>query len=104
MTRPAHDDLVRIVSEAFSNAVRHAHPSEITVSLVADDDLRLIVADDGTGFDWADSNRSAGFGLSNMTHRVEALGGTLTITARAGGGTRVEAIVPAARWEGYAAG
>ena len=104
LTRPAHDALVRIVSEAISNAVRHARPSEITVSLVADDDLTLIIADDGIGIDSADSTPSAGFGLGNMTHRVEALGGTLSFAARPEGGTSVEIRIPAGQWDGQAAG
>jgi signal transduction histidine kinase len=54
--------------------------------------VRLIVADDGSGFDPGAAN--AGYGLSGMRDRVRQVGGTVEVTSSPGGGTEVSAEVP----------
>jgi signal transduction histidine kinase len=80
--------------EALQNTVKHsgAERATIDVRLGGDGVLCARVADDGSGFDL--STASAGAGLANMRDRIEAVGGVLRITARATGGTCVEASVP----------
>ena len=87
--------LVRIVQEAITNAGRHGRASEVHVELSNGDCLRLVVADDGVGFDPA-AVRPDGvhFGLLGMRERVEALGGRLEIASRPGDGTRIEVALP----------
>jgi len=84
----------RVAQEALQNAVKHGKAHRITVRLEGHDEgLRLAVADDGAGFDvgrvW-----TAGLGLVSMSERLEAIGGSLAIDSRPGGGTRLEARVP----------
>jgi signal transduction histidine kinase len=79
--------------EALQNAGKHASDSRVTVRLSeADGAVRFEVADDGPGFDLASRNGSVG--LQNMTDRIGALGGSLSIDSRLGNGTTVSGSVP----------
>ncbi len=82
------------VLEAVRNAIAHAGATRLEVRLDATGDgLRFRVADDGCGFDPAAV--TSGVGLTTMGDRVDALGGSLAIEARPGGGTHVVGEVPA---------
>jgi signal transduction histidine kinase len=73
-----------VVSEALTNAAKHAHASVVKVELDARDGiLRLAIRDDGLG--GADPSR--GSGLVGLSDRIEALGGTLQVTSPTGSGT-----------------
>ncbi|MFG1986393.1 sensor histidine kinase [Streptomyces albidoflavus] len=91
--------LLRIAQAALGNTVRHAgaRTAEVTLSGLGDA-VALDVVDDGRGFDPAalpapDPDRG-GFGIPAMRARTRALGGTLTIESRPGGGTAVAAQLP----------
>jgi signal transduction histidine kinase len=81
--------------EALQNAVKHSGAGHISVELKGGEDGSLVydVTDDGAGFD--PGATSAGGGLANMRDRVEAVGGTLTMTRPPAGGTRIQALFPA---------
>jgi len=82
--------------EALQNAAKYAEAGEITVRLVEDHgELVLSVRDDGRGFDPAAT--PLGAGLQNMADRLAALGGTLIVRSRAGGGTTIEGRIPVGR-------
>jgi Rrf2 family protein len=85
--------LFRIAQEAMTNVAKHAQASHVTVSVEVDSrTLRLLVADDGIGFDLnhlAEPGGSRGWGLLTMTERAEAVGGHCLIEAYPGLGTRV---------------
>lgn len=84
-------NLLAVITEALSNAVRHAHATRISISVtVADVELRLRVKDNGHGF----SGPTLRSGLANMDRRAVELGGTCHVgsTRR---GTRVQWTVPA---------
>jgi signal transduction histidine kinase len=87
--------LVRIVSEAITNAVRHGHADLVRVELEDGKRLRLRVRDTGTGFDPTATRPDArgGYGLQIMRERAAALGGDLRITTEPGGGTEVEVVL-----------
>jgi signal transduction histidine kinase len=81
--------VVRIASEAVSNAARHSGAEVLRVYLERlEAGMRLKVVDDGDGFD--DEQLRRGYGLVTMSERAEALGGKLRIDSRRGAGTRVE--------------
>jgi signal transduction histidine kinase len=81
--------LYRLVQEALSNVVRHARARRAWVTLdCSSGDARLVVGDDGTGFD-PSHVRPEQFGLRNMRERAEAAGATLAIDSRSGRGTVV---------------
>jgi signal transduction histidine kinase len=84
----------RIVQEALTNVVRHAEARTCLVRLRLDKSVGLLcleVQDDGKGLP---VQRRAGVGLNSMRERAEELGGTLTITSLATGGTSVLARLP----------
>ncbi len=90
--RELEDELLRIAQEAVTNAVRHAEPKCIDVSLsyqARGVDLR--VKDDGRGFAMAGEKAGpAGhYGIRGMHERAERAGARLTIESRPGAGTTV---------------
>jgi signal transduction histidine kinase len=56
--------------------------------------LDLVIEDDGVGFD-PEADYSGHLGLKSMRERAEALGGSLSIDSRPGGGSRIQVSVPA---------
>jgi signal transduction histidine kinase len=87
--------LVCIGQEAVTNAIRHSESSNIHVGLRYDDEsLKLIVRDNGRGFDLTDqATRNGHFGILVMDERARKLGGVLHITTSAGLGTEVAVTV-----------
>src|ERR1700760_3002064 len=81
------------VSEALTNATKHAHATAISITVEADAEdhvLRIAVCDDGVG--GADFTR--GTGLIGLKDRVEALGGRILLDSRPGAGTSLRAQLP----------
>jgi signal transduction histidine kinase len=79
------------VSEALTNATKHAHASGVEVSAeVRGGTLRVCVRDDGAG----GADPLGGSGLAGLKDRIEALGGTFSIDSPAGGGTTVSCELP----------
>ena len=79
------------VSEALTNASKHANAARVWVSLRVEDDMLLLsVRDDGAG--GADAIR--GSGLTGLRDRIEALGGQIKIESPSGGGTLIEVEIP----------
>ncbi|KQU58267.1 hypothetical protein ASG84_16275 [Rhodococcus sp. Leaf278] len=92
--RPAVETVVYfVVSEAVTNATKHASPKSLQVSVTHQkfDRVLAIITDDGPG--GADPS---GNGLSGLSRRVAATDGTLTVDSPAGGPTVVTASVPCA--------
>ncbi|MGC8491300.1 MAG: sensor histidine kinase [Syntrophobacteraceae bacterium] len=84
----------RIAQEAITNAVRHARPTRIRVSLACvDRTIILTVSDDGIGRDNAQKSRG-GLGLAIMAHRARTIGGRLTVADGEQGGTVVTCSAP----------
>jgi signal transduction histidine kinase len=80
-----------VVSEALTNAAKHAHASVVNVEVeTVEGALRLRVRDDGVG--GADPVR--GSGLIGLKDRVEALGGTLAVQSPARAGTTLRVELP----------
>ena len=89
------EEVYRIVQEALNNALKHARASEVLVSArVADDSVVFEVADNGQGFDPADTHEKGGLGLISMQERATKIGGQLTISSVPGEGTKVTISVP----------
>jgi signal transduction histidine kinase len=80
---------LRIVEEALTNVVRHAHASHCTVAVSMDHALRIEVQDNGVGYA---GPRTGGVGIASMQARAAALGGELHVSSD--GGTRVVVELP----------
>lgn len=91
--------LFQAVRELLVNVVKHARATQVRVSVRRDaDDLRIVVEDDGAGFDQASLRAKCetirSFGLFNIRERVEYLGGQVMIQSEPGRGTKVALTAP----------
>jgi signal transduction histidine kinase len=90
--------LYRVAQEALANARVHAGAQHIEMTLEADEQyIRLVVQDDGSGFDpdtVMQESSTGHFGLKGMVERVKLLGGNICIESTPGAGTCIEVAVP----------
>lgn len=87
--------LFHVCQEALANIAKHAKATKVNVRLwETSQRVMLKVNDDGVGFDLAKINQRLGHGLSNMSTRVEAVGGGIEIISIRHQGTTVLAWVP----------
>ena len=89
--------LLRIVSEALSNCLRHSRASTVSVALVKTPQAaELTVSDNGVGFDMAQSplEHARGWGLKGIPQRIENLDGTFDLQSEPGRGTRMNVCLP----------
>jgi signal transduction histidine kinase len=91
---PLRRNLLMAVKEALHNAAKHSHATELTLRIRCQGQaLLVVVQDNGRGFDpaLASSDRN---GLTNMTQRMDELGGRCQITSQPGQGCSVELFMP----------
>jgi signal transduction histidine kinase len=82
------DALLRIGQEAIANAVAHSDLTELTISLIYEENsVELVVEDNGCGFE--PKPETAGFGILGMQKRAREMAGTLQILSTRGHGTQV---------------
>ncbi len=87
--------LYRIAQEAVNNALKHGQAKHIRIVLeAADGQYRLLVSDNGHGFDPARLAGSPGMGLHNMRYRAALLGGELLLASKPMAGTTLSAVCP----------
>jgi signal transduction histidine kinase len=80
-----------IVSEAITNAAKHAHASVVHVAVeIHEQLLRVSVRDDGRG----GADPDGGSGLVGLKDRAEAMGGTLSLRSPLGAGTSLQVDLP----------
>jgi len=88
--------LYRAIHEGVTNVVRHAHASELSVSMQKDrDGIVSIVSDNGVGIARTD-NQPAGLGLRGIRDRLTGLHGELDVHSTTGVGTRLVITIPVA--------
>jgi signal transduction histidine kinase len=83
----------RIVTEAVTNAARHAGAQTCSVRLTLNGTLEIEVSDDGQG---VDGPVTAGVGLTSLRERAEELDGSWAVTSSRHDGTKVTASLPVA--------
>jgi PAS domain S-box-containing protein len=96
--RCSHDaamHLYRITQEAINNAIRHGSARSVNVSLITNGSTgKVVIEDDGVGFDPSKQRTSPGVGLRLMNYRAAIIGGTFSVDRRPGGGVSVECTFP----------
>jgi len=86
-------EIFRIFQECLTNVARHAEATSVRASLsTQDEDLLLVVQDDGKGF--SESESTGSLGVLGMKERAKACGGSLQVSSSPGAGTTVAVRVP----------
>jgi PAS domain S-box-containing protein len=94
MSSDVETNLLRIAQEALTNAMKHSGGDEISVKLdLAGDVIKLMIEDNGHGFDPHVSTLSRGFGLISMQERADRIGADLTILTKPGAGTKLHLLL-----------
>ena len=84
--------LFRVAQEALNNVVRHSRATGVRVTLShTENEVRLLICDDGSGFDPA--CKTSGIGLIGMRERMRAILGDFQIISAPGAGTEIHATV-----------
>ena len=90
-SEPTETAVYYVISEALTNAAKHADASEISVVVTSSgSDIRVSIGDDGKG----GAEASAGSGLVGLIDRIEALGGRFALDSPPGQGTRISLVMP----------
>lgn len=86
--------MYRIVQEALTNVLHHAHAQQASVQMIAlPEQIELTITDDGCGFD--PTMIAAGhYGLIGINERVNLLGGKVVVISSPGEGTQLEVTIP----------
>jgi signal transduction histidine kinase len=89
-------ELLRIATEAVSNALRHAHPSKVRILLTEEaEQWTMSVVDDGRGMTlMPELYAQQGYGLNNMRERASAIGGNFRIESAPDQGTSIIVTLP----------
>lgn len=86
--------IYRVAQEAVNNVVKHATAQTLTLSLKVDEQIELIVTDDGVGFSTSSAQNSDGhYGLVGIQERAALINGQLTITSQPQKGTTIKLTV-----------
>lgn len=91
-------DLLRLIQEAVSNALKHSAATVLTLSTQqhGDGDIEIIVQDNGYGFDVTAAN-SQGRGIRTMQARAQRLNAGFSIQSTANAGTKISVRLPIKR-------
>lgn len=89
-------NLLRIAQEAITNAVRHASPTRVEITLhYLTEAISLTITDDGTGFDPLAASKVVGhFGLRGMQTRAKSIKAEISTKSSVESGTTIRVIVP----------
>jgi PAS domain S-box-containing protein len=87
--------LYRIAQEALRNVAKHSGAASANVTLsTASGGIRLVISDQGVGYDYSQARAKGGLGLISMEERVRLLGGSFQVTTQPQKGTEVRVSIP----------
>lgn len=82
--------IYRVIQEVVSNIIKHAKATELTLQIIKhDNELSILIEDNGIGFDTSKINSFEGIGLKNILSRIEFINGTVHFDSVLGRGTTV---------------
>lgn len=86
--------IFRITQEIINNMLKHSKAEKINIDLsISDNGLKLLIKDNGVGFNASEINNSKGIGWRNIYSRVSILNGEINVNSQEGKGTQIELIV-----------
>lgn len=101
LSHPASLQIFRFIQEALTNVRKHAKAREVRITLTAieQDQLSVVIADNGQGFtpDNHQNGKARPLGMTSMRERIESLGGTFQVNSQPNLGTQVTATIPISR-------
>jgi two-component system, NarL family, sensor histidine kinase DegS len=101
LSSPAALQIFRFIQEALTNVRKHAKAREVRITLTAieQDQLSVVIADNGQGFtpDNHQNGKARPLGMTSMRERIEALDGTFQVNSQPNLGTQVTATIPIPR-------
>ena len=87
--------LYRVTQESLQNVAKHSGASFADVSIsMENDEISLVISDNGCGFDPQSPKAMESLGLTSMRERMRLVNGSLSIESHLGGGTRIRVNVP----------
>ncbi len=87
--------LYRIAQEALRNIAKHSYATSANVTLsAATGGIRLVISDEGIGYDYSQARTKGGLGLISMEERVRLLGGSFQVITQPQEGTEVRVQIP----------
>lgn len=86
--------LIRVMQECLNNTLKHAEPKriEVRISVPSPGKARLLIQDDGVGFD--SKVPSQGSGMGNLANRMKTIGGSFVLSSKPGAGTKIDLEFP----------
>lgn len=98
-TKENEINIYRIVQECINNIVKHSGADNASINIKKNQkDIKINVNDDGKGFDavhiYADRDPAKGFGIKNISRRVNIIGGSFNLNSSPGKGTRININIP----------
>jgi len=87
--------IYRIIQEGLTNVAKHSKATRVSISLYKKDhNARIIIQDNGIGFDLDNQSFTSGFGLFRLKENAELLGGKFKIISKEGRGTKLDINLP----------
>ncbi|WP_130735699.1 ATP-binding protein [Flavobacterium sp. J27] len=81
------DTIFKICNEIVTNILKHAQAKEVTIQILIDEEIQLIIEDNGVGFDLDKAMKGTGMGLKNIHQRVKNRNGEVHISSTKGNTT-----------------
>ncbi|KAF2516685.1 sensor histidine kinase [Flavobacterium foetidum] len=81
--------IYRIFQECINNVFKHAKASKMSISITTSPDFKMIIEDNGKGFDSSDKKDKLSLGLINMTNRADSIAYNFTVTSKIASGTAI---------------
>lgn len=81
--------IYRIFQECISNIFKHAKASKMSILITTSPDFKMIIADNGKGFDFADKKSKLSLGLLNMINRANSIDYILAVESQIGSSTKI---------------
>lgn len=81
--------IYRIFQECINNVFKHAKASKMSILITTSPDFKMIIEDNGKGFDFADKKSKLSLGLLNMINRANSINYVLAVESQIGSGTKI---------------
>ncbi|MEL1254765.1 histidine kinase [Flavobacterium sp. DGU38] len=81
--------IYRIFQECINNVFKHAKASKMSILITTSPDFKMIIGDNGKGFDFADKKSKLSLGLLNMINRASSIDYILAVESQIGSGTEI---------------